>query len=89
MEQTSNWQYANDTLTRVRVTANRVGLFYVLCFWYGPFGELNYRVGYFESYSEAEIFADMLKKCYEEKHKFPYRFYSSLGGYDNVGNLEF
>lgn len=89
MAKTSDWQHANEVLDRVKVTANKVGLFYILCFWYGPFGDLNNRVGYFESWPEAEGFAKQLKECYEVKHKLPYRIYASLGCYDNVGNLEF
>ncbi len=89
MTRTSDWEHANKVLTKVRATANLAKLLYVLCFWYSPFGDLNHRVGYFESYCEASGFADQLKECYADKYQLPYRIYSSVDRCDNVGNLEF
>lgn len=77
-----------EIVFRVRETAEKAGLLYVLCIWKGPWDDINYRVGYFEETQEAEIFGDKLRKYYSESMQLPYMMYSSVEELDAVGNLE-
>lgn len=56
----------------LRTKAHDVFLVFVV--WEGPFGELNYRSGYFEEYTEACFFRDYLEDTYS-KYEFAYCVY--------------
>lgn len=76
-----------EIVFRVRETAAKADLLYVVCIWKGPFSEINYRVGYFESNTEATFFGQKLKECYTNKFQLPFIIYSSVDHLNNVGNL--
>ena len=82
------WEEVNDLVARIRSTATKADLLYVVCIWKGPFGEINHRVGYFESTTETAIFGQKLHDCYTNKFKFPHVVHSNVASVDNLGNLE-
>ncbi len=74
-------------LDHVVDTAAKAELSYAVCIWKGPFGELNYRVGYFESTTETVFFAQKMNDCYNNKFVLPHIVYSSVASVNNIGNL--
>lgn len=76
-----------EIVFRVRETAAKADLLYAVCVWKGPFSEINYRVGYFESTTETVFFAQKLQAAYRDKFQLPYIVYSSVDSVDNIGNL--
>lgn len=82
------WEKVNDIVFRIKETASKADLLYVVCIWKSPFGELNHRVGYFESTTEATFFGQKLHDAYENNFKLPHVIHSNVGSLNNLGNLE-
>jgi len=76
-----------EILDHIKTVASRADLLYAVCIWKGPFGEVNYRVGYFESTTETVFFAQKMNDCYNNKFVLPHIVYSSVDSVNNIGNL--
>ena len=55
--------YSDEALKVIHKTiekARQIKVHSVILFWVSPFGNLDHRIGYFEDYTEAEMFAKFL-----------------------------
>ena len=82
------WEEVNNIVFRIREKASKADLLYVVCIWKGPFGEINHRVGYFESTTEAVFFGQKLHDAYTNKFQFPHVVHSNVDSVNNLGSLE-
>ena len=62
-----DWSEKEGTILReIHNKASQAKLHYAVLFWISPFGNLDYRVGYFEDYTEARQFAKYLyESCFK------------------------
>ena len=60
--------------------ANKVDLHWALCIFESPLnrGVVNYRVGYFETYNELELWVNGQHETYNTKLDFPYMIESDF-----------
>lgn len=59
-----------ETVRRQFINARTNNLHCVSVFWVSPFDSVENRVGYFEDYTEAELFKKSLSTTYADKYVY-------------------
>lgn len=79
-------QFMLQIAEETEVTANKSGLYYIICFWMSPITDkIDYRRAYFDDVSEGICYRGILIERYQKK--FNYYIASNMLAGDTDGGL--